>query len=283
MSFQALGKTEVTLFNEIVKQEYQHNRSKLRNTVTHQTLSGGEAATWTVYDSVGMQEHASYTAVPNSSLDVEKITVLLKDYVSRVPVSWFHQGKVNFDMMQRAAEAIVAGMGRKQDQIIIDALTNSGSTKTVAKNISGADANLSLAALQKAKELLDDDDVPDEDRHAAVTPGGLRSLLENTQVTSADFADVKALVRGDITSYMGFQFHRIGNMREETGLPLSVDDRENYFYHKDAVGLAIGREPQMLHHWDNLILANVTTGVLSAQASRIDNLGIVIVTVDDTL
>ena len=65
---------------------------------------------------------------------------------------------------------------------------------------------MTLARVVAVKQQLDNADVEMEDRYFVVTPAALDNLLNTTAATSSDFATVKALVRGEIDSWMGFKW-----------------------------------------------------------------------------
>lgn len=76
----------------------------------------------------------------------------------------------------------------------------------------GANLGLTIGKLRQAKYLLDAADVDDEDpRFVAITAKSLQDLLRTTEVTSHDYATVKALVDGKVDQFLGFTFRRISN------------------------------------------------------------------------
>lgn len=78
-------------------------------------------------------------------------------------------------------------------------------------------SNLNVLGLRNIKLKLDaaniDASIP---RHIACTASQLYALLGDDQITSADYNNVKALVQGEIDTYMGFKFHRIERLLNET-------------------------------------------------------------------
>lgn len=117
-------------------------------------------------------------------------------------------------------------LGRKMDEIILDAAFGSvytgktgGTTVTFPSSQqiavdyveSGGAANsgLTIAKLRKAKEIMDRNEIdPTERRYIALTAKQVTDLLKTTEVTSADYNTVKALVAGEINTFMGFEFVR---------------------------------------------------------------------------
>ena len=65
----------------------------------------------------------------------------------------------------------------------------------------------------------------------------LSDLLGSTTITSADFNSVKALVQGELDTFLGFNFIR--SERLETD---SNDDRLVLGFCQSAIGLALGRD-----------------------------------------
>ena len=59
-------------------------------------------------------------------------------------------------------------------------------------------------------------------------------MLEETETTSSDYNSVKALVRGEIDTFLGFKFIDIGDM-DEGSLPIAANIRTTFFYHRDSM------------------------------------------------
>mgnify|MGYP001810253865 CR=1 FL=1 len=127
------------------------------------------------------------------------------------------------------AQVGAAAMGRAMDDEIIDAFfatavtgEEAGSTvafpagQQIAVNSwaygqGSGNVGLTISKLIEAKTLLDAAEAgtePDEERYIAVTAKQVANLLATTEVTSADYASVKALVQGQIDTFMGFKFIR---------------------------------------------------------------------------
>ena len=143
-----------------------------------------------------------------------------------------------------------AAYARTCDKIIIDALGGTaftGTTGTTATVLpagqkiavgyveSGTVANsgLTIAKLRAAKFLFDSNEVDEEEeRIMVVSAKQLQDLLRTTEVTSADYNTVRALVDGTLNTFMGFKFRR------SQQLPLAVDIRSCFAYVKSGIILA---------------------------------------------
>lgn len=62
----------------------------------------------------------------------------------------------------------------------------------------------SLADVKQAKAKMDAADVPAMGRYIAVSPDQMSRLMDDSEVTSADYNTVKALVQGEINTFLGF-------------------------------------------------------------------------------
>jgi hypothetical protein len=82
----------------------------------------------------------------------------------------------------------------------------------VETGAAGANLGLTIGKIRQAKYILDAADVDDEDpRYFAYTAKSLQDLLRTTEVTSQDYNTVKALVEGNVNTFLGFTFKRISN------------------------------------------------------------------------
>jgi hypothetical protein len=115
----------------------------------------------------------------------------------------------------RSAYTIAAAqsLGRKIDQVIISAAIGTaysgetGSTSVVTTTTLLVTASaLTLERVVAVKAVFDAADVEMEDRYFVATPAMLDSLLNQTAATSSDFNSVKALIRGELNTWMGFNW-----------------------------------------------------------------------------
>jgi hypothetical protein len=218
------------------------------------------------------------TDVTPLNVDFSQVTATMEDWNAAEYSDIFMQQKVNFDERQELVQVVANAIGRRQDQLIIDALNASGTSLTVDNDIGGADSNLNVAKLREAKKLLDKNNVPPQDRHVVIHANSLASLLSETAVTSSDFNTVKALVSGEINTYLGFTFHVLGD-RTEGGLTVDGSlDRTVLAFHKDAIGYAEGMGPKTEINYVPEKTSFLVNAMFSAGAVAIDAEGIVDIT-----
>jgi hypothetical protein len=147
----------------------------------------------------------------------------------------------------KSAYSVAAGssLGRKLDEVIITAALaqaasgETGTTLVTNGNIILATAaSMTLARIVAVKAQLDNQDVDPEDRYFVITPAALDNLLNTTAATSSDFNTVKALVRGEIDSWMGFKWimsTRLAAVSSSTLIGIA--------YHKTGICAALADSP----------------------------------------
>ena len=75
---------------------------------------------------------------------------------------------------------------------------------------SAANSGLTIGKLRQAAFKFDDAEVPeDETKTLFLGAKQIQDLLRTTEVTSSDFANVKALAEGQVDTFMGFKIRRV--------------------------------------------------------------------------
>ncbi len=215
---QLISNAFVTLFDAEVKQAYQASRA-LAGLVRERNGVEGSTVKFPKIGKGSATIRVPQTDVSPLNVSYSQVTATMADWNAAEYSDIFHQAKVNFDERRELVSVVSNAIGRRMDQILLDALAASSTSLTVSNDIGGTDTNLNVAKLRRAKKLLDAANVPMEGRCIVISASGLEGLLGETQTTSADFNSVRALVSGDIDTFLGFKFVTIGD-RSEGGLPL---------------------------------------------------------------
>lgn len=277
----SLSNAFVTLFDAEVKQSYQ-GKAQLVGAVRQRRGVEGSTVKFPKVGRGVATARVTQTDVVPMNVGFSTVTCTLQDWNAAEYSDIFSQAKVNFDERSELAQVVGAAIGRRQDQLILDALNAASSTGTVANSIGGANTNLNVAKLREAAKILNAKNVPSEGRHIIIHANSLAAMLEQTSVTSSDFNSVKALVQGDINTFMGFQFHILGD-RAEGGLPIDgSSDRTLFAFHKDAIGYAEGIAPKTEINYIPEKTSWLINAIFSAGAVAIDAEGIVKITARDT-
>jgi hypothetical protein len=273
-----LSSAYVTLFDAEVKQAYQA-KTMLRGTVRSRTGVEGSTVKFPKIGSGVATLRLPQTDVSPLNVSYSQITCTLYDWNAAEYSDIFNQQKVNFDERRELVQVVSNAIGRRMDQLHIDAFAASGTSLTVANSIGGAGTNMNVAKLREAKRLLDGKNVPPDGRTLVMHAASMAGLLSDTTATSSDYASVKALVNGEINSYMGFKFITIGD-RTEGGLTGggSGVDRVVYAFHKDAVGYAEGIAPRTEINYIPEKTSWLVNAVFSAGCTTIDAEGVVAIT-----
>lgn len=276
---QQLSTAFVTLFDAEVKQAYQ-GTAVLRPAI--RVRSGVEGSSYK-FPKIGKgvaQVRIHQSDVTPLNVSYGQVTATLSDYIAAEYSDIFSQAKVNFDERSELVKVVASAVGRRQDQLILDALVASSTSNTVASSVGGANTNMNLDKLLAAKKALDAKNVPMDNRHIIIHANNLAGMLGETKVTSSDFNTVKALVNGELNTFLGFTFHTVGD-RDEGGLPLSSGDRKVYAFHRDAIGMAEGIAPKTEINYIPEKTSWLVTSLFSAGAVAIDAEGIVEITCDE--
>lgn len=282
-----LTNAAVTEFDSEVKHEYQGS-GNLRNTVSIRTNVTGEAYKFTRMGKGLANQKATQADVTPMDISHARQTADMENWNAPEYTDIFDQAEVNFDEKQELAKTIAKAISRREDQLIIDAMavvsfaaTNDEDPNTGRVFDDSATTNFTLTLIRSAAGHLDDIESEPEDRHLVLRALALQKLLEDTTVTSSDFNTIKALVSGDLDTYMGFKFHKIGT-RKEGGLPGVAADRVAFAYHKASVGIAIGIDMKTTIDWVAQKTSWLANGLFKAGAVAREPQGIVKLQYDET-
>ena len=224
----------------------QQTGSILRGGVDEESVTGEKA----FFDQVGAAAAVKRTTRHGDTPLVEtphsRRQVTLESYEWADLIDDADKVRMLIDPTSTYARAAAAAMGRAMDDEIIAAATGtaktgkSGGTSTsmlAGHQIANGSADLTIAKLITAKKTLDLASVdPSIPRHIAVGPDQIEALLNTTSVTSSDFNTVKALVQGEVNTFMGFQFH------VTTRLAKSGNIRTCFAWAQDGIKLAMGKD-----------------------------------------
>jgi hypothetical protein len=149
-----------------------------------------------------------------------------------------------------------------------------------------AGAMLNVQALRRAQKMFEQNEVDESEQHFFVFNALQKeALLSATEVTSSDFNSIKALVMGNIDTFLGFKFIRLERLVDQasalsfspsTGLYDNATIDTNGYdrclaYVKSGLVLAVGKD--ISSSIDKLPTKNMSTQVytsMSLGATRIE-------------
>jgi len=277
-----LNEVAVTAFDEQVKQSYQGD-SRLHTCVTTRNNVTGEEYR---FQQIGKGMAHERTAPSSDSIPMNitysKTLVQLIDWDADEYTDLFMKKEVNFDEVRELAQVIKKALGRRIDQTIIDAVQDArASLVSIGNIVLNGGTGLDLAKLTATAQLMDDLEIDEEDRVFVGTTKAKQQLLNTTEATSADYASVKALVNGQINTFMGFTFKWIGK-REEGGMTVNGDIADCFAFHKASIGSAYGIEPNTTVDWVPQKKSHLSAGQMKMGSIVRDLEGVFIVEVDET-
>lgn len=270
-----LSSVAQTEFDSEVKQAYQGS-GKLRSTVTIRTGVTGDTYK---FRSMG-KGYAKQRAAPSNDITPMDVThaqqtATLTNWYAPEYTDIFDAAEVNFDEQRELATVIASALGRREDFLIVDAIDDATSIAgTVNEDIGGTNSNLNSDKLRKAARYLNEQGVPNSDRFVVHTAAQLEGLLGETETTSSDFNTVKALVNGELSTFLGFKFVMLEN-RDEGDLPDESSEQRAFAYHKMAVGHAVGLDIRQETNYIPEKVSWLSNGILKCGSVARDAKGIV--------
>jgi hypothetical protein len=273
----SLSTNFVTLFDAEVKQAYQAQQ-QLMGTCRSRTGVVGSTVQFPKIGKGVAGIRIPQTDVTPLNVAHTNVSATLADFAAPEYTDIFDQTHVNYEERNELVQVVAGAIGRRADQIKLDALAASSTSLTVSNDIGGTDSNLNVAKIRESKRLMDGNNVPASDRFFLMSADGLANLLSETEISSSDFNTVKALVNGQVDTFLGFKFIMMGD-RDEGGLAIDgSSDRTTFAWHKDALGYAESMAQGTEINYVAEKTSWLVTGKLSAGATAIDDEGIVILT-----
>lgn len=219
----------------------------------------------------GHLRSGSSSLVVPMDIDHTLIPATLSDHEHPEYTDVFDQAEVNFDEKAKLAETIGLAMGRTLDQLAIDQLIagtyNTTATAGQGFDIAAGGVGFTTAKLRALRAYCDDLEM--EGTQTILTSGtGMESLLSNTETTSSDFNTVRALVNGELNTFMGFNFVKVGAQRLEGGLGGS--GLIAYMFESNSLGMAVGIDEQIHVDWVPERTSWLCNGILKAGSAIID-------------
>ena len=245
----------VQQYSANVQMLVQQKGSKLAGTTRVETINGSKA----FFDQIGVtyarQRTSRHSDTPRMDTPHSRRMVTIADYDWADLIDREDKVRMLSDPTSEYAMAAAWAMGRSKDEVVVDAMlgtayTGATGTTTVAlpsaQKVLVASTGLTLAKLLAAKEIMDGNNVNDEGRYIACTAGQMTDLLNTTEIKDADYNSVKALVQGQVNTFLGFTFIGVNGLRDDGTKIIPIDgssSRRCIAWQRDCVLLGMGAEP----------------------------------------
>lgn len=267
-----LSSVAAKLYDSAVKQAYQAEQ-KLRGTVyTKTTKNANEIKFRNMGKGLATEAIAPSADVTPMNIEHTIVPCPLTNWRAAEYTDIFDNADVNFSEVNELGGVISKALGRRSDQLILDALATTTATAVGATTVA-----MTVDTMLAAKRSLDANGVPSSDRYFVIESKGLEDLLKTTEVTNTDYNSVKALVSGDVNTFLGFKIIQLAD-REEGGISNDGTDFTGYAYHKRAVGFGLNMDIKTSTDWIAHKQSWLSCGNLKAGAALIDDTAVIPVT-----
>ena len=236
----------------------QQKGSKLRRAVRVESVTGKNA----YYEQLGATSARRRTSrhadTPRMDTPHSRRRVSLEDYDWSDLIDGEDQVRMLIDPTSMYADAAAMAMGRAMDDAIITAADGTaytgvdGSTSTSyssamtvdvtvrAPGVTSGDYGLNVAKILEAAEKLGSNDVDmDDEKFMVVNARQIKSLLNDTRISSADYNVVKPLVEGQVSRFGGFTMIPCNRITTDS----NGDDKVLYWA-KGGMLLGVGKDIQ---------------------------------------
>lgn len=283
-----LSAASIIDFASKVKHSFQ-GRERLEGTTEERRGVVGESSKFPVMGKGAAKKRtAPQVKLELMNVTHSRVTATLEDFNASEMTDIFDQAEVNYDEKMQLAKTIARGIGRRKDQIKLDALiagvTDGTVTKSVPATLVGGTDGLNLQRLLKAKALLGKDEADEGTLHFACHANNVEQALATTEFGSADFNSLRALMDGDMqkAKFGGFIFHVLGDRGVEGGLGLSASIRQGFAWHEESTGIASANLQEFDISWLPDYASWICSGFLKSGGVVIDPLGVVEVLMDES-
>ena len=233
-------------FESGVHMAYQRQGSKLRGTI--RTANGVKNKT--TFQKIGKgfaTTKARHGNVAPMNLDHTNVSVTLEDYFAGEWIDDLDQLRINHDEMLVAQQSGAYALGRKTDELILDAMDATTNTHNETTN------GVTLTWAFGLMELFGNNDVPDDgQRYVAVGWEQWSQLLDLDEFSRAEYIGEGSLPFANAQTaknWLGFTWFPFSGLKEAGA---SNVDRKCFAWHSSAVGHAIGTDvsSNMQYHND---------------------------------
>lgn len=226
-AFLSIEQSYVNSYRANIDLKYQQMISRLRDKVRVEFQN----SVMDFYDRIGptdvVERTTRYEDTPNIEVAFDRRAISFRDFVWATLIDTQDKLRTIADPTSAYVMNAHAAMGRKADQLICQAangISYSGTTGQTPISFPSAqtlgvgyvesgstvNSNLTIGKLRKGIDMLKTAEAVEDGEpiNCIVAQNQLTALLRTTEVTSTDFNSVKALVDGQVNTYMGCTFTR---------------------------------------------------------------------------
>ena len=251
-----------------------------------------------VMEKVGRHSNTIFQDTPYS-----RRRITMRDYFWADLVDKEDKLRIIHNPESEYSKAARASMGRKMDDIIVGAALGTVYTgKNGATAVGLPDSQklgsidgsgfsqINVETLRALKEKFDEAEIDESSRQIVLGAKEIRSLLNETELTNSDYAAVKALVNGEVNTFMGFNFIRIERLPYTTsaqvfdastgevgvgGDSIPVGSKRCFAFCDSGLLMGIGANPTARvserpdKHYANQIYFSMTLGAMRMEEVKV--------------
>lgn len=265
----------------------QQKGSRLRNSVRVETVVGKNAFFEQIGAVVAQKKTTRHMDTPQSDTPHARRRVSPEDYVWADYVDKEDLVRTLINPTSPYAINAVNAFGRAIDDAIIAAASGTaytgvaGGTATSlpsGQKVAEGNTGMTVAKLLATKKIFWDNDVDEDiELHMCCSSQQIVDLLGEEELTNADYNTIRALVKGEINTFMGFTFHR------SQRLTVASDIRVCFAWAQDGILLGLGADihTRISERADKNYLTQVWCG-MTIGATRMEEEKVVEVSCDET-
>jgi hypothetical protein len=279
-----IDKAFVEQFKSNVVHLAQQTENRLRSAIRQETVRGATHNIERLQDVSAVEKTARHSITPILDAPHSRRVLTMKDYQWADLVDEEDKLRMIIAPESEYAKAGASAMNRQWDDIIIaafdgDAVDGDGNAITFNGNATETNQDLDIAhnnegmtisKISEASRILNSYDNDNASRYMALTSRDLQDLLNTTEVTSSDYNSVQALVKGELSSFYGFNIIRTERLDTTTNVT------KCFAWVQDAMCLGIGRDvvsrvdqrPDVSYAWQVYL-------AFTGGATRVDDRGVV--------
>jgi hypothetical protein len=253
----AIDTALVQTYRSNIEIQFQQKGSRLRDTVTVES----QKSEFDFYDRIGpvdaVEIQSRHSDTPLLETPHSRRRIGLRDFDWADMIDRPDKIRMLADPTSSYTQNAVMSLGRKMDDIIIGAAIGdviTGKTGGTTKNFADdggsviansyvesgttVTSNLTVGKLRRARYLFDKNEAIDDGDSLTlvVTASQIQALLRTVEATSSDYNTVRALVNGEINSFMGFNFVRTERLTK------TANTRHCLAYPSSGITLAVGTD-----------------------------------------
>ena len=273
-------------YDALVKAQYRSEGWKLRGAMRMRTNVVGSSVQFRRMGAVTSVPGGYAQKVTGQNPGISVPTASLVKHVTPVYTDSVEELTVNYDAKMESVTAIGQAMGRRSDQIGINALAavtySATPSDTQGTLVVAGTTGFSYDKYTSIIEAFEERGVPLNDRFVAVSARQFKQLLNEDEFINGFYTNNKVVDKGMIRDFLGANFLTIPAMTEG-GLPAGAGGATEvraFAWHRESLGMGIGMDFRAEVNYIAAETSWLANGIFSAGAVVIDERGVIAV---DTL